>query len=415
MELLFYSSGALWRGYQMSTVDAACLLIPSLALACELAERAHLDGHPVALADVTRTRVVDCTPQAARYSVRPGMPLRTATSLCPALVILEERPARVVQVAEAMVEALTAVTPLVEQASPGTVYADLRGLDGLYATVEALDRALLDAAPAQLRPHLGLADTRFTALVAARSASPGQVVRVTAQEAAGFLVDRPATWLPLDHEAIERLRMFGIETMGAYAALGEHAAAAQFGPPGRLAWLAACGRDPTPLRPRAFAQERVVERTRSEPPLVSREMVRRTCEQLLIRALRHPRALRRFVRCIRVRATTEDDRLWERTQVLREPTGDRERLWQALRPLLEYAEYPGAIADLELELSGLTAESGRQPSLLDAERVRRREQMDEMVRHLKVRYGESPLAHAVEVERWSRIPERRWALMDYDP
>lgn len=399
----------------MSTTDRACLLIPSLALACELAERAHLDGRPVALADVPRTRVVDCTPQAARYSVRPGMPLRTATSLCPALVILEERPARVVQVAEAMVEAVTAVTPLVEPAAPGMVYADLRGLDGLYPTPQALWQSLLDAAPSSLLPRLGVADTRFTAIIAARSALPGKVVHVTSSEAAGYLADRPAAWLPLDDEAVERLRMFGIETMGAYVALGEHAAAAQFGPLGRLAWLAACGRDPTPLRPRAFAQERVVERVRSEPPLVSRETVRRTCEQLLIRALRHPRALRRFVRCIRVRAITEDDRLWERTQVLREPTGDRERLWQTLQPLLEYAEYPGAIADLELELSGLTAESGRQPSLLDAERVRRREQMDEMVRHLKVRYGESPLAHAVEVERWSRIPERRWALMDYDP
>ena len=27
----------------------------------------------------------------------------------------------------------------------------------------------------------------------------------------------------------------------------------------------------------------------------------------------------------------------------------------------------------------------------------------------------SPVARVVEVERWSRIPERRWALMDYDP
>jgi DNA polymerase-4/protein ImuB len=203
--------------------------------------------------------------------------------------------------------------------------------------------------------------------------------------------------------------------MGAYAALPGHAVEAQFGPAGRLAWLAARGADPTALRPQPPAHERVVEQTRSEPPLVSREAVTLTAQQLLIRALRHPRARRRFVRCVRLRATTEDDRLWERVQVLREPSGDRERIWHALRPLLEYAQYPGPLATLELELAGLTAESGRQPSLLDAERVRRREQLDDMVRHLKVRYGLSPVARVVEVERWSRIPERRWALMDYDP
>jgi DNA polymerase-4/protein ImuB len=359
--------------------------------------------------------VVDCSGLAARYGVRLGQPLRAATALCPALVVIEERPAHVMRVAKALAEGVLTVTPLAEEAVPGTVYADLRGLDGLYRDASTLERALLDAAPPVLQPRLGLADARFTAQVAARSAHAGEALRVERDEAAAFLAGKPAAWLPLDIEAVERLRLFGIETMGEYAALPEHAAAAQFGPTGRLAWHCAHGHDPTPLRPRAFALERVVEHAQSDPPLVSREAVRLTAEQLLIRALRHPRASHRFVRCVRVRATTEDDRLWERTQVLREPTSDRARLGQALRPMLEYAQYPGPIADLELELGGLTSESGRQPSLLDAERVRRREQMDEMVRHLKVRYGESPVARAVEVERWSRIPERRWALMDYDP
>jgi DNA polymerase-4/protein ImuB len=285
----------------------------------------------------------------------------------------------------------------------------------LYPSQELVAEALLAAAPTALPARVGLADTRFTASVAARCAEPGTVWHVPPGEAAAFLADQTTDWLPLDAEAVERLRLFGVETMGAFAALPAHAVEAQFGPAGRQAWLGARGKDPTPLRPRPQEQERVLEHARSEPPLLSRETVMLTVQQLLIRALRHPRALRRFVRSIRLRAVTEDDRLWERTQVLREPSGDRERLWQALRPLLEYAEYPGLVAELELELGGLTAESGRQHSLLDAERVRRREHMDEMVRHLKVRYGTSPVARVVEVERWSRIPERRWALMDYDP
>ena len=399
----------------MTRASTACVLVPSLALASELAERPQLSGQPVALTDLTRTRVVDCSERAARYGVHPGQPLSTATALCPGLALLEERPAKVVRIAEALSDALTTVTPLVEQAAPGQVYADLRGLEGLYPQQDMLVQALLAAAPLTLPARLGLAGTRFSAFVAARSAEPRSALPVELAAAAGFLADRPAAWLPLDAEAVERLRLFGIETMGAYAALPAHAVEAQFGPAGRHAWLCARGEDPTPLRPRAPAHERVVEHARSEPPLISRETVTRTAEQLLIRALRHPRALQRFVRSLRLRAVTEDERLWERIQVLREPSGDRERLWHALRPLLEYAMLPGPIAELELELGGLTTESGRQPSLLDRERVRRREHMDEMVRHLKVRYGHSPVARMVEVERWSRIPERRWALMDYDP
>ena len=190
---------------------------------------------------------------------------------------------------------------------------------------------------------------------------------------------------------------------------------AQFGVAGGRAWLAAWDEDPTALRPQPFARERVVEHAEAQPPLISRQAIVLTVEQLLGRALRHPRVVGQFVRVLRLRATTEQGGLWERTHVMREPTGDRTRLWTAVRALLEYAEFPGLIAGLELELGGLTGEGGRQRSLFDTERTRRHEQLDEMVRHLKVRYGCSPLARVVEVEPWSRIPERRRALMDYDP
>jgi DNA polymerase-4/protein ImuB len=245
-------------------------------------------------------------------------------------------------------------------------------------------------------------------------ASVPAALRIEPDEAVTFLAGKPVEWLPLDGERRERLRLLGIETMGAFALLPRHTVEAQFGVAGGRAWLAARGEDPTALRPRPFARERVIEQAEAQPPLVSREAVQLTTQQLLGRALRQPRAQRRFVRVVRLRAVTEDGRLWERTQTMKEPTGDRERLWTAVRPLLEYADYPGPIAELELELGGLTAESGRQGGLF-VDRTRVREQLDEMVRHMKVRYGQSPVARVVDVEPWSRIPERRHALLEYDP
>jgi DNA polymerase-4/protein ImuB len=135
---------------------------------------------------------------------------------------------------------------------------------------------------------------------------------------------------------------------------------------------------------------------------------------MLGRALRHPSTLHRFVRLVRLHAETERGGLWEREQVLREPLGDRARLWTVLRALVEYAELPGPLSLVTLELGGITMESGRQYGLFD-EQTRRRDQLDEMVRHLKVRFGESPLAHVVDVEPWHRLPERRRALLEYDP
>jgi hypothetical protein len=44
-------------------------------------------------------------------------------------------------------------------------------------------------------------------------------------------------------------------------------------------------------------------------------------------------------------------------------------------------------------------------------RAGQRGQIAEAARQLHARYGQVPLYHAVEVEPWSRIPERRWALV----
>jgi DNA polymerase-4/protein ImuB len=68
---------------------------------------------------------------------------------------------------------------------------------------------------------------------------------------------------------------------------------------------------------------------------------------------------------------------------------------------------------LELELTGLVTAQGRQLALAVGRR-RLREQLEDALRQLKARYGYCPVGRVVEVEPWSRIPEQRLALIDYD-
>ncbi|PZC50350.1 MAG: DNA polymerase-4/protein ImuB [Chloroflexi bacterium] len=395
-------------------MPVACLVVPSLALACELAHRPQLQDHPVVLTDAAGLRVAELTAPAAQRNVRPGQTLREATALCPRITILEPHPAQNRRFADALRDAMASVSPIVEQPEPGAVCADLRGLDLLYPQPGDVERAILQAAPPAPAARLGVADERFTAYVAARSAQQGQAHRVPAGQSAAFLADKPTAWLPLPPDDQERLHLFGIHTIGALAELPRHAVAAQFGLAGETAWLAASGADPTPVAPDPFVHTAVVESSRAEPPLVSREAILHSTQQLLRRALRHPRASGRFVRRLRLRLVMEEDRLWERSQALREPMSDRDRLWLPIRSALERAELAGPVVELELELGALTAESGRQPSLF-RDGARRREQLNEMARHLKAQHGRSPLSQIVPLEPWSRIPERRYALMDYDP
>jgi DNA polymerase-4/protein ImuB len=72
------------------------------------------------------------------------------------------------------------------------------------------------------------------------------------------------------------------------------------------------------------------------------------------------------------------------------------------------------VEEFSLELLGLGGEAVKQPSLLSAHMTRQAEVV-EATRQLHARYGYTPLYRAMEVEPWSRVPERRWALIPYDP
>jgi DNA polymerase-4/protein ImuB len=123
---------------------------------------------------------------------------------------------------------------------------------------------------------------------------------------------------------------------------------------------------------------------------------------------------RRSARRIALSARLSDGHVWERGVTLREPTADRDRLLLALGTKLEGCALPNPVEEISLELSGLCAESGRQQGMFAA-KGRRTNQLEDAIRQLKSRYGISPVSRVVEVEPWSRIPERRRALIDYDP
>jgi len=103
---------------------------------------------------------------------------------------------------------------------------------------------------------------------------------------------------------------------------------------------------------------------------------------------------------------------WEQAATLRLPGGKR-AVTEALGYRLADLTLSGPVERLILELVGLVPIGGRQ-ELLPGFRSRRPRELVEAARRLKQRYGSSGLYTVVEVEPWSRIPERRLALIAYD-
>jgi DNA polymerase-4/protein ImuB len=121
------------------------------------------------------------------------------------------------------------------------------------------------------------------------------------------------------------------------------------------------------------------------------------------------------VRQLRLRALLSDGTAWARLFTFNEALAGRATARLALKAKLELPNGlpPAPIEEIFLELMGLGGEVAKQPSLFLA-RARQDGQIVEAARQLHARYGDASLYHAVEVEPWSRIPERRWALVSCD-
>jgi nucleotidyltransferase/DNA polymerase involved in DNA repair len=397
-------------------VPIACLVIPHFALRVALFDRPELDGAPLILgpAQGHRPIVLDTTPEAAAHGVRVGLGLREAVALCPEAIVLSPHPVRENAAAARIVAGLELFSPTVEidLALPGCYIVDLTGLERLLGPPRLAAERLLATIPVLLRPRAGVAQNRFTARVAAFQAAPGTVQVVAAATTQAFLASAPVSLLPLASDKLRRLERLGVRTLGDLAALPPAAVQARFGAEGRRAWELARGNDRDPVRGR-MQPEIITESLTLPAPATSRETLLIAITRLVLRAFDRASLRHRHVRQARLRASLEGGLSWEQTTTLREPGGHR-RLMEALGYRVQALALPGPVEALTLELSGLIDATSRQ-ELLPGFHSRRPQQLAEASRHLKQRFGISGLYRVVEVEPWSRLPERRQALIAYDP
>jgi DNA polymerase-4/protein ImuB len=402
---------------QWPDVRVACVWIAQLPLRVEILRHPAWDGRPLVLGGAPGERKVVqlCSPEAEQAGVKPGLPLREVVPLCPDAIVLQPDPVRTASVLEALTQALQKVSPAVEPTPEGAIFLDIAGLHTVYGSLSGLERAIRAAVPSLLRPRLGIGAGKFAALTAARMSRPGELHCVTAAETRMFLAPLPIrTMHVLDPEALLRLEVLGVQTIGELAELPLGAVQAQFGPRGARAWRLAHGQDTEAVVARGVTSS-VQAALRVDDPLASVEAVMAAIDQLLAQTFSNPALQGRSVRQVRLRALLSDGTSWERLYTFKEALSTRDAARRALKSKLDLPNGlpPAPIEEVALELLGLGGEAVRQHGLFVA-RARQLAEIAEAARQLRARYGRVPLYHAIEVEPWSRIPERRWALVTCD-
>jgi len=402
---------------------AACVWIPLFPLRCEEARQSGLANYPTALLAPDTTRKLWQVSSLARHAgVKPGMTVSQAIGLCSSLRLIEPDPVHYDERFSQLLSTLNEVSPVVEPSELGLVYVGIDGLKGIYGSTEAIIEAIRQTVRPSDRPtvRLGFGLGKFIAWVAASRAKPNEAVIVPVRAEKKFLASQPISVLPLDSDTHRRLRLLGLRTLGALAALPEAAVTAQFGALGKRLWRLAAGRIAEPVEGR-IAPEPIVAALTFFTPIGERELLAHSLDQLIARALKHPRRIGWRVQAVRLRAGLEGGGSWLATHLLKDPTADAGRIAAPLQTRLEQSPPTGAVERLILEFTAFApgttelqlfardaqaaARAGQQRALQSAAREIR----------MRVQGGRANLYHVIEVQPWSRLPERRYALIDYEP
>jgi protein ImuB len=208
-----------------------------------------LRGRPVAtLRGTTLRTVVAVTPEAAAGGARPGMSATEAAARVPGLVGRLEDAAAERTAAGALLDAAWATSPRVELLEPGCLALDLVGLAALFGDERRIGERLGAAAEAVALPvRVGIGGTRTVARLAAR-AGPGLLVVPPGAERA-FLAPRALALLDPPSDVALALTRWGVETLGALAALPTAALLARLGPAAVRLQALARGADAGPFVP----------------------------------------------------------------------------------------------------------------------------------------------------------------------
>ena len=405
----------------LTSESAACCWIPLFALRCETTRRPELAALPVALVgpDDTR-RVWQVAPLARRVGVKPGMTVSQAIGLCPALKLCEPDPVHYDEQFSRLVAALGQVSPVVEPAELGRAYVGTDGLEGLYGApekiVEAIVCGALHTPYSALR--IGWGKGKFVSWVAATRAKPGAAVIVPVGGEAKFLASQPLAVLPLDPDTHRRLLQLGVKTLGALVALPEEAVVSQFGRAGRQLWRLAAGLLAEPVVGLVMP-EPIVAALTFFTPVGERDLLAHALDKLIDRALADPRRSGWRVQVVRVHAELEHGTSWLTEATLKDPSATRERIAAPLKTQLERSPPAGAVERFVVEFTafapGTTELQLFARDAAAAARTGRRRALQSAAREIALRIRRPMLYHIIEVQPWSRLPERRYALIDFEP
>ena len=385
-----------------------------------------LKGKPVVVGGHADQRgvVAAASYAARRFGVHSAMPLREAARLCPQAVFLEGHPERYRESSAAVRRVLMQFTPVVEMASIDEAYLDLTGTERLHGpslkSADLLHNTM--KRETRLNCSVGISTARVVAKVASDQAKPNGVLHILPGYESNFLAPLEVRRLPgVGKVTEERLRQYGVHTIGDLARLTESALGRSIGEGLAALIEKAQGRDAGGWydqevgandEPKSISHEHTFER--DERDLAALESMLARLTEMVCRRLREHRL---HARKVQIKLRYSDFTTYTRGRTLERATQLDAEVLQIVRELFSANWEKGrAVRLIGVQTNSLEAASEQMQLLASVEETRMKQAMN-AVDALRDRFGESAvsLASGMHARFHERTHENPAALPGKEP
>ena len=357
----------------------------------EQTENPQLKGKAVVVGGRPQGRgvVASASYEARAFGLHAGMPLTTASRLCPQAVFIQGSFPKYRDASQRFMTILADFSPYLEPLGLDEAYLDTTGFESIYGSIHQMAVKIKQRIKQELGlgASVGIAGGKVVAKVASELSKPDGLLEVAAGKERSFLAPLPVAKLPgIGRKTERKLNRLGINTIGTLSIMPLSALKSHFGASGEVLHRFANGIDEREVEPPAAAKS-ISRETTFGKDTRDRSLLKATLRYLGERVGADLRQKGKRARCITLKLRYADFTTITRRHTLSQSSDSDQIIFVTGLRLLNEA-LAGERQPVRLIGIGVSdlVESSRQLALLDTS-AQRQERLNRAIDRIRKKYG----------------------------
>ena len=350
-----------------------------------------LKGKPVVVGGKPDRRgvVAAASYEARAFGLHSGMPLVTASRLCPQAIFIVGSFPRYREASKKFMAILADFSPFLEPLGLDEAYLDATGFEAIHGSTRQMATAIKQRITDEIGicASVGIAGCKVVAKVASDLSKPDGLLEIPMKEERSFLSPLPVSKLPgIGKKSEQTLKGLGINTIGQLADLPLDTLKSRFGAYGETIHNHANGIDHRKVEPPGEAKS-ISRETTFGQDIRDESQLHATLRYLSERVGGDLRRRGKQSRCVTLKLRYADFTTITRQQTLSQASDTDQAIFDTGIKLLkkESAKEKQAVRLIGIGVSSLV-EAGKQLDMLDVS-VQRLGKLNTTIDHIRKKYG----------------------------